>query len=91
MTTATIGVVPEETNASGSSVKLTFTLVSTAVTEPSRLTRTVPAFIPVDEEFYWTSKWQEGERRALADLKAGRFRQFSDPLDAIRWLLSEDG
>lgn len=91
MTMATIDLLPKETSASGNSVRLMFATTSTSASEPSRLRRTVPAFIPADQQFYWTGKWQEGERRALADLDAGRSRQFSDPLDAIRWLLNEDG
>lgn len=86
----TIPVAPDKAHASASCVAFALSIPSTGVTESSRLSRGAPAFIPADEEFYWTSKWQEGERRALADLEAGRFREFADPLDAIRWLLRED-
>lgn len=53
---------------------------------PSR----VPLFIPADQAFYWSSKWQRDEAESLADLKAGRSRRFSDAQDAIRHLLSDD-
>jgi hypothetical protein len=49
-----------------------------------------PAFIPADQAYYWSIPWQESERRALADLAAGRSRTFADPADAVRYLLSGD-
>jgi hypothetical protein len=79
-----------ENSASSNSINLVFSLYSTLATESNRLAKSAPAFIPADEEFYWTTKWQAGERKALADLEAGRFRQFADSRDAIRWLLRED-
>ena len=50
----------------------------------------VPLFIPADQTFYWSSKWQRDEAESLADLKAGRSRRFSDAQGAIRHLLSDD-
>jgi hypothetical protein len=50
----------------------------------------IPAFIPADQAYYWSIRWQESERRALADLAAGRSRSFADPADAVRYLLGND-
>lgn len=52
--------------------------------------RNVPLFIPADQAYYWSSKWQSDEAESLADLAAGRARTFDDPASAIRHLLSDD-
>lgn len=49
----------------------------------------IPAFIPLHQTYYWSSRWQEGEQQALADLADGRARTFADPRDAVRHLLGE--
>ncbi len=48
---------------------------------------TMPAFIPAEQAYFWSVPWQESERRALADLAAGRSQTFADPGDAVRYLL----
>ena len=52
--------------------------------------RSVPMFIPADQAYYWSSKWQRDEAESLTDLKAGHARTFDYPQDAIRHLLSDD-
>jgi len=47
----------------------------------------LPLFVPSDQLYYWTRKWQEGEKEALADLEAGRSRVFDNPDDLARYLL----
>ena len=49
----------------------------------------IPAFIPADQVYYWSIRWQESERQALADIAAGRTRTFTDPTDAVRYLLGD--
>lgn len=56
--------------------------------EPSR--RRMPAFIPADQLYYWSSQWQDSERKAMDDLRAGRARTFDDPTSAVRYLLGSD-
>ena len=34
--------------------------------------------IPADQAWFWTEEWQEGERQATEDIKAGRVRRFED-------------
>lgn len=50
--------------------------------------RSVPFVIPSEQEYFWRFEWQQGERAASADLKAGRRHRFDsdDPTDAARWL-----
>jgi hypothetical protein len=39
-----------------------------------------------EQAYYWTAAWQHGELASLADLAAGRARDFDDPFEAVRWL-----
>ena len=50
----------------------------------------MPPSIAADQLYYWTGAWRQGEDEALADLAAGRARDFTDPMDAIRYLVSPD-
>lgn len=50
----------------------------------------VPPSIPAAQRYFWTKVWQAGEAESREDLAAGDVRRFDDPLEAIRWLLSED-
>jgi hypothetical protein len=51
--------------------------------------RKVPMFIPEDQVYFWSSRWQADEAETLASLRAGRGKTFSDPLDAVRYLLND--
>lgn len=62
---------------------------STLRREPGRYL--VPPAIPSSQRYFWTRLWQMGEEESREDLARGDVRRFSDPLDAIRWLLSDDG
>jgi hypothetical protein len=55
--------------------------------ENVKLSPTIPAFIPANQTYYWSSRWQEAERQALDDLAHGRAKTFTDPRDAVRYLL----
>ena len=50
----------------------------------------MPVFVPRDQLYYWTYIWQEGIRRSRAELDAGEYRDFENPRDAVRRLLTED-
>ncbi len=57
---------------------------------PERIPAHMPTSVPADQLYYWTGAWRQGENEGLADLAAGRAREFADPLDAIRYLVSPD-
>ena len=61
-----------------------------ATNRPISRRRKVPLFIPADQAYYWSSKWQRDEAETLANIQAGDCETFSDPSDAIRYLLSDD-
>jgi hypothetical protein len=52
----------------------------------------VPAYIGLDEAYYWSFKWQQDVRESMAALAAGEYEDFDsdDPNDVARWLLSVD-
>lgn len=50
----------------------------------------VPASIPAAQRYFWSALWQKGEAEAIRDIEEGRVKRFEDPIDAIRWLLSDD-
>lgn len=50
----------------------------------------VPLFVPGDQLYYWSFAWQDSERKAMEDLRAGRARTFDDPMAAARYLLGSD-
>jgi len=50
----------------------------------------IPGAIPKDELFYWSRRWQEGERESAAVLAAGDVHEFPTGREAVRWLLSAD-
>lgn len=42
--------------------------------------------IDKDQAWFWTKRWQEGERQAEEDIKAGRVYSFPDAESAIAYL-----
>lgn len=38
------------------------------------------------QAWFWTEEWQEAEREADEDLKAGRYKDFDSTDEAIQWL-----
>src|SRR4030067_2575924 len=43
----------------------------------------VKKLIDKDQAWFWTKRWQEGEREADEDIKAGRVHEFPDAESAI--------
>jgi antitoxin PrlF len=46
--------------------------------EDGRVVLTPAALVPRDQQWFWTTEWQAGERQAEADLAAGRSRRYDD-------------
>ena len=85
----TYAVMVDSDTTTGSATEIVSSAAAAANT-PSVAHRAVPAFIPRDELYYWSSAWQESQRRSRAQLAAGEFVEFDDPRTMVRWLLSED-
>ena len=45
----------------------------------------LPERLP-EQEYFWASEWQEAEREADEDIKAGRTRKFSTAQEAINYM-----
>jgi len=45
--------------------------------------------IDKSQAWYWTEEWQKGEREADEDIAAGRYEDFDNIEDAIRYLHGE--
>lgn len=45
-----------------------------------------PDHIPEDEQWFWSEAWQQGEREANKDLRAGRY---SGPFDSAQELIAD--
>jgi hypothetical protein len=50
----------------------------------------MPLFVPAAQLYYWSFAWQDSQRKAMADLRAGRSRTFDDPSAAVHYLLGSD-
>jgi AbrB family looped-hinge helix DNA binding protein len=55
--------------------------------EPDGSLRLIPKVaIDRSQTYFWTSRWQQGEREAEEDLRAGRYQDFSSAGDLIKAL-----
>jgi AbrB family looped-hinge helix DNA binding protein len=58
-----------------------------ALVEPDGTIRLLPkALIERCQTYFWSERWQEGEREAEADIQAGRVRRFEDVDAALEFL-----
>jgi hypothetical protein len=48
------------------------------------------ALIPKDQQWYWTDKWQAGEREADEDINAGRVKAFDSVDNLLEELHADD-
>jgi AbrB family looped-hinge helix DNA binding protein len=51
----------------------------------------VKKLIDKDQAWFWTERWQQGEREADEDIKKGRISQFEDVNEAITFLHEQSG
>jgi hypothetical protein len=52
--------------------------------------RRAPFFVPRDQTYYWTMRWQQEEAAALREIADGKARRFSSGASAAEWLLTDD-
>ena len=61
------------------------------VVEEDGTVRLVPQIaIERSQAYFWTPRWQEGERQAEEDIKAGRVKEFANIDEAINYLNKHD-
>jgi len=56
--------------------------------EDNRIILTPQKIISREQEWFWTGKWQEGEKEADEDFEAGRYKDFEDIDELLRDLNS---
>ena len=64
--------------------------VASSSPAPRSQSSAVPVAVSKSQAYYWKHSWQEAERKALAELEAGKGRKFNDAAAAIRYLLGPD-
>jgi AbrB family looped-hinge helix DNA binding protein len=42
--------------------------------------------VDASQTYFWSEEWQRGERKADADIKAGRVKRFKSAAEAVRYL-----
>ena len=61
------------------------------VVEADGSVRLIPkTVIDRSQAYFWTERWQAGEREAQADIEAGRLERFDDVAEALAFLDRED-
>jgi AbrB family looped-hinge helix DNA binding protein len=61
------------------------------VVEKDGSIRLVPqVLVDRSQAYFWTERWQEGERETEEDLRAGRYKDFDD-IESLLDELEEDG
>jgi AbrB family looped-hinge helix DNA binding protein len=64
-------------------------LLEVAVEPDGTLRLTPKIAIDRSQAYFWTNRWQQGEREAEADLKSGRYKDFKSIEETIRDLAVE--
>ena len=52
--------------------------------------RAVPLSVPREELFFWTAKWQSGERQSAEQREAGNLVRFEKGTDLLNWLAAPE-
>jgi len=51
----------------------------------------VKKLVDKDQAWFWTNRWQQGEKEAEEDIRAGRVQNFPDAKDVVVFLHKEAG
>ncbi|MFA5873188.1 MAG: AbrB/MazE/SpoVT family DNA-binding domain-containing protein [Anaerolineales bacterium] len=65
-------------------------LLVAAVEEDGSIRLTPQVTIERSQAYFWTPRWQAGEREADEDIKAGRVKEFANIDEAINYLNNHD-
>ncbi len=49
----------------------------------------VKEILDKDQAWFWTERWQQGEKAAEEDIRAGRMNRFSDSKEAVSFIRKE--
>ncbi len=54
--------------------------------EEGHIILTPKKLVDASQAYFWTEDWQEGERKADEDIKAGRIKRFKSTAEAVKYL-----
>lgn len=60
--------------------------VEVKLEEEGRIVLTPKKLVDASQAYFWTEEWQKGERKADADIRAGRVKRFKSAADAVKHL-----
>ena len=60
--------------------------VEVGLDDEGRIILTPKKLIDASQAYFWTEQWQEEERKAEEDIRAGRVREFDSVADAVEYL-----
>jgi len=60
--------------------------VEVGLDDEGRIILTPKKLIDASQAYFWSEKWQQGERKAEEDIRAGRVREFESVTDAVEYL-----
>ena len=59
--------------------------VDVQLDEEGRILLTPKKLVDASQAYYWTQEWQERERQARADIKAGRGKCLNSPDEVVKY------
>jgi len=65
-------------------------LLRAEITEDGRIILTPVVAVDRAQAYFWTARWQAGERQAEEDLQSGRIRTFNSVDDLVEDLTDEE-
>ncbi|MBI4233963.1 MAG: AbrB/MazE/SpoVT family DNA-binding domain-containing protein [Chloroflexi bacterium] len=60
--------------------------VEVKLDKEGRIVLTPKKLVDASQAYFWTEEWQNGERKADDDIKAGRVKRFKSAADAVKYL-----
>jgi len=63
--------------------------VEVKLDKEGRIVLTPKKLVDASQAYFWTEEWQNGERKADDDIKAGRVKRFKSAAEAIKYLESK--
>ena len=60
--------------------------VEVQLDKQGRIVLTPKKLVDASQAYFWTPEWQEGERQADEDIKAGRVKKFKSADEAVKYL-----
>lgn len=63
--------------------------VEVEIDEEGQIIMRPKKLVDASQAYFWTEEWQQGERKADEDIKAGRVNRFKSTKEAVKYLKSK--